>query len=285
MPSGRKSAFAFGPFRLFPTQRRLEKDGKPIVVVGRAFDLLAVLVERAGEVVSSRTLMETVWHDVNVEEASLRFHIKNLRKILGDSGPDNRYVRNVPGRGYCFAAPVEPLSDADERVKNGEPFLAKWNLPGRASAIVGRSNSVATLSRELSNRRLVTIAGPGGIGKTTVAIVTAGALRSSFSSGVFFVDLAPIEDASLVVSAVATELGAALSVDDPLSGVVDFLRNKRVLVVLDNCEQVVEAVARLADRVLRDTDGAHLLITSRETLQIAGARASANAARMSSSQS
>src|SRR6516162_8430827 len=153
MPSGRKSALAFGPFRLFPTQRRLEKDGEPIPVVGRAFDLLAVLVERAGQVVSSRTLMETVWHDVNVEEASLRFHIKNLRKILGDSGPDNRYVRNVPGRGYCFAAPVEPLSDADERVKNGEPFLAKWNLPGRASAIVGRSNSVATLTRELSNRR------------------------------------------------------------------------------------------------------------------------------------
>ena len=227
MPDGSNSVLAFGPFRLLPTQRRLEKDGKPIPVVGRAFDLLVVLAERAGEVVSSRTLMETVWHDVNVEEASLRFHIKNLRKILGDSGPDNRYVRNVPGRGYCFAAPVEPLSDADER-KNSEPFLAKWNLPGRASAIVGRSNSIEALTREISKRRLVTIAGPGGIGKTTLAIVTAEALRSSFD-GVFFVDLAPIEIPCLVVSAVTTALGAALSADDPLLGVVDLLRNKRVL--------------------------------------------------------
>jgi predicted ATPase len=89
---------------------------------------------------------------------------------------------------------------------------------------------------------------------------------------VFFVDLAPIENPSLVVSAVATALGAALSVDDPLLGVVDFLHNKRALVVLDNCEQVIEAVARLADRVLRDTEGARILITSRETLRIAGER-------------
>jgi predicted ATPase/DNA-binding winged helix-turn-helix (wHTH) protein len=267
-----ESVLAFGPFRLFPTKRRLEKDGLPVPAVGRAFDLLVVLAERAGEVVSSRTLMETVWHDVNVEETSLRFHIKNLRKILGDSGPDHRCVRNVPGRGYCFAAPVERLADANERVSNSGPFLAKSHLPGRASTIVGRFDSIETLTRELSKRRLVTIAGPGGIGKTTLAIVTAETLRSSFPNGVFFVDLAPIADPSLVISAVTTAFGTALRADDPLSGIVDFLRNKRVLVVLDNCEQVVEAVARLADRLLRDTESARILITSRETLRIAEER-------------
>jgi predicted ATPase/DNA-binding winged helix-turn-helix (wHTH) protein len=272
MPGGRKYILAFGSFRLFPAERRLEKDGRPVPVVGRAFDLLVVLAERAGEVVPSRTLMESVWQDVNVEETSLRFHIKNLRKILGDDGPDNRYVRNVPGRGYCFTAPVERLADADEGGSNSGPFLGKSNLPARASAIVGRSDSIETLGRELANRRLVTIAGPGGIGKTTLAIVTVETLWSSFHNGVFFVDLAPIEDPSLVVSAVAAALGTALREDDPPSGVVDFLRHKRVLIVLDNCEQVIDAVARLADRILLDTDSAHILITSRESLQIADER-------------
>jgi predicted ATPase/DNA-binding winged helix-turn-helix (wHTH) protein len=270
-PGGSNSFFEFGPFRLFPTERRLERDGKPVPAVGRAFDLLAVLVDRAGEVVPSRTLLECVWPDVTVEETSLRFHIKNLRKVLGDRGPNNRFIRNVPGRGYCFAAPVKRLAEADGGISNSEPSIARSNLPGRTSAVVGRSNSVEALTREISERRLVTITGPGGIGKTTLAIVTAETLRSSFD-GLFFVDLAPIENPSLVISAVTTALGAALSADDPFLGVVDFLRNKRVLVVLDNCEQVVEAVARLADRILLDTDRAHMLITSRETLQIAGER-------------
>src|ERR1700687_4586187 len=110
MPGGSDSVLVFGPFRLFPAQRRLKKNGKPLRLGGRALDILTVLAERAGEVVSNRALLESVWEDVTVEESSLRFHIKNLRKILGDRPSGTRYVRNFPGRGYCFVAPTTQIT-------------------------------------------------------------------------------------------------------------------------------------------------------------------------------
>ena len=105
-------AIAFGPFRLLPKARLLEKDGAPVHLGGRALDILIFLAERAGEIVNKRELVERVWPDVNVDEGSLRFHITALRKALGDGAPGARYVVNVPGRGYCFAAPVAPASSA-----------------------------------------------------------------------------------------------------------------------------------------------------------------------------
>src|SRR5271167_1439405 len=105
-PHDGKGVVAFGPFRLFPAERLLEKDGVPVHLGGRALDILIFLVERAGEVVSKRDLVARVWADVNVDEGSLRFHVAALRKTLGDGREGARYVTNVPGRGYCFVAPV-----------------------------------------------------------------------------------------------------------------------------------------------------------------------------------
>lgn len=263
---------AFGPFRLLPAERRLERDGESVRLGGRALDLLIFLVAHAGEINSSRAILESVWQGVNVEESSLRFHVKNLRKILGDPQPGMTYVRNVPGRGYCFVAPVEEVATKGASKSSSPSIGVKTNLPARGSSIVGRSDSIEALSRELMKRRLVTIAGPGGIGKTTLAIATAEALRTRFGEAVFFVDLAPIENPMLVVSTLVSVLGVALRADDPIAGVVDFLRDKRGLIVLDNCEQVIESVARLADAIVRDAIGAHILVTSREPLQIAGER-------------
>jgi DNA-binding winged helix-turn-helix (wHTH) protein len=101
-----ESALAFGPFRLRPKARLLEKDGDPVHIGGRALDILIFLAERAGEVVGKRELVSRVWSDVNVDEGSLRFHVSALRKVLGDSPSGARYVVNVPGRGYCFTAPI-----------------------------------------------------------------------------------------------------------------------------------------------------------------------------------
>src|ERR1700738_1704941 len=127
MPDGSDSVLVFGPFRLFPAQRRLEKDGKPLRLGGRALDILTVLAERAGEVVSNRVLLESVWQDVTVEESSLRFHIKNLRKTLGDSQSGTRYVSNVPGRGYCFVAPTTRSSAGDS--PGTHPPARRYALP------------------------------------------------------------------------------------------------------------------------------------------------------------
>jgi predicted ATPase/DNA-binding winged helix-turn-helix (wHTH) protein len=272
VPDKGNPVLAFGPFCLFPAERRLEREGKPVRLGGRALDLLIVLVERAGEVVSNRALLEGVWRNVNVEESSLRFHIKNLRKALGDTQSDTRYVTNVPGRGYCFAAPIDRMARADARHSGGLRIGARTSLPARGTEVVGRSDSIDAVSRKLSRRRIVTICGPAGIGKTTLAIATAEALRSTFGNAVLFVDLAPIEDPSLVVSALVSALGLVLREDDPVSAVVDFLRDERLLVVLDNSEQVIEAVAGLVDRILRETVQIHMLVTSREPLRIEGER-------------
>ena len=198
---------AFGPFRPLPTERRLERDGSPVRLGGRALDLLIVLVERAGEVVPNRALLEAVWRDVNVEESSLRFHIKNLRKALGDSQSDTKYVTNVPGRGYCFAAQVD-RTDGPRPARS--PVGVKTNLPARGTMVIGRSISMQAVSRALSRTRIVTIAGPAGMGKTSLAIATAAALRDGFGDAVLFVDLAPIEDPTLVVSTLASTLGLVL---------------------------------------------------------------------------
>src|SRR5262245_3521374 len=97
---------AFGPFRLIESERRLLKDGRSVAVGGRALDLLLVLVARAGEDLTRRELMERVWPDVTVDESNLRAHVTGLRKALGDDQKGARYITNVPGRGYCFIAPV-----------------------------------------------------------------------------------------------------------------------------------------------------------------------------------
>jgi predicted ATPase/DNA-binding winged helix-turn-helix (wHTH) protein len=272
MLDGSSPAFAFGPFRLFAAERRLEKDGKPVRLGGRALDLLIVLIEHAGEIVSNRDILASVWRDVTVDESSLRFHVKNLRRALGDNQTDARFVTNVSGRGYCFAARVERLGGAAGSGSNASAFQAKTNLPSRASAIVGRADNMETVSRELLRRRLVTIAGPGGIGKTTLAIATAEALRADFGNAVFFVDLAPVEDAALVMTAVASALGTVQRADEPMTAIIESLGDRRLLVVLDNCEQVIEAVAVLADRIVREAVGTHVLVTSRETLRVPGER-------------
>lgn len=108
-------AFSFGPFRLVPSARLLERDGSPASLGSRAFDLLCLLVRRPGEVVSKSELMAGTWPNMNVEESSLRFHIAQLRRTLGDSHGGERYVVNVPGRGYCFVAYVGPASSRSER--------------------------------------------------------------------------------------------------------------------------------------------------------------------------
>src|SRR5712672_760678 len=97
---------SFGPFRLFAAERLLEKADEPLQLGGRAFDILITLVERAGDVVTRKELLSRVWPDVIVEEANLRVHVAGLRKALGDGHDGARYVANVPGRGYCFVAPV-----------------------------------------------------------------------------------------------------------------------------------------------------------------------------------
>src|SRR5277367_3965482 len=268
MPHGSNPVLTFGPFRLLPAERRLEKDGRPLRIGSRALDLLVVLVERAGEVVPKGELLKDVWRNVNVEESSLRFHNKNLRKVLGDNQPDARYVTNVPGRGYCFVAPTSRT--LDEKPAGDDAPAQRYRLPNFVTRMVGRGAVVEALTTQLLQRGLLTITGPGGIGKSTVALALAHARQADYKHGACFVDLAPVAGPDLVPSAVASALEIPLRSDVPISGLTDFLREKQMLIVLDSCEHVIDPAALLAEAILNGAPGVGILATSREPLRVGG---------------
>jgi predicted ATPase/DNA-binding winged helix-turn-helix (wHTH) protein len=265
----RKDIISFGPFRLFATERLLEKDGVPLLLGCRALDLLIALVERATEVVSKRELMARVWPNLIVDEGSLRFHIASLRKVLGDGQSGVRYVANVPGRGYCFVAPIRRSAVKPPRA---ESFVADRGakLPTRLLRMVGRDETVQAISAQLLGQRFVTVVGPGGIGKTTVAVSVAHAKFAEFGGAVHFVDLGALEDPSLVLSAIATTLGLSVNSDSPIQALLSFVREQRMLLVLDSCEHVIETAAAAAERIFSEASQVHILATSRESLRVEG---------------
>ena len=266
-------AYTFGPFRLDPAARRLERAGAPVDVGSRALDILIALVRRAGSVVSQRELMSLVWRELVVEESNLRAHLMRLRKAIADGAAGARYVVNVPGQGYSFVAPVRRTTQLLAMPPESEQpadALPIHELPPRLARMVGRDETVDLLSKLVHAHRFVSIVGPGGMGKTTVAVAAAHALLDDFRGAVFFVDLASLTDPALVPDAVAATVRFRSHGQDPLPGLLAFLAPRRLLLVLDNCEHVVEAAASLAERVCRDAPEVHLLATSRESLRVEG---------------
>jgi DNA-binding winged helix-turn-helix (wHTH) protein len=260
----------FGPFRLLPRQRMLLEDDKPVRLGSRALDILITLAGQAGAILSKDELVSLVWPDTFVEEANLRVHIGALRKVLGDGRAGARYIENIPGRGYCFVAPVERLQNGSSDPTVLAPVTTPAHLPARLTRMIGRAETVATLVAQLPTRRFITLAGPGGIGKTTVALAVAESLAGAYRHGVRFVDLASLADARLAASALALRLDIAVPAADPLPALSGFLREKQMLLVLDNCEHVIGPVAVLAEEILKTAADVHILATSREPLRAAG---------------
>jgi len=258
---------AFGPFRLFPTARRLERDGKPVEIGGRALDVLIELVNQAGRVVSKAELMSTIWADITVVEGVLRTHIYNLRRALGDGVGGARYVTSVAGRGYCFVAPVVR---GPSEARTHAAVKSSHGLPPQLARMAGRDEVVRKLAAQALEDRFVTILGAAGIGKTTVAVALGHALLDDFGDAVRFIELGSLTDAALVAATVAASLGVPTQADDALDSLRAFLQDKRVLLVLDNCEHVVEAAAALAEHLFLRAPGVHLLATSREALRVEG---------------
>lgn len=264
------SAISFGPFRLFPKSRLLEKEGSPLHVGGRALDILIFLAGRPGEVVDKRELIKRIWADVNVDEGSLRFHVAALRKALGDTGKSARYVVNVPGRGYCFVASfAQPAPPAAQPTVD---ILPPRSLPTPLSKMVGREEIVEKISNGLSLHRFMTVVGPGGIGKTAV-VVTVGHRRSAdFGGRVFFVDFGPLRDASHIATTIASALGLTISAEDPTPALLTFLKTDPALLIFDSCEHVLDALAPLVERIVREAPQLRVLATSRESFRSEGER-------------
>jgi predicted ATPase/DNA-binding winged helix-turn-helix (wHTH) protein len=262
----------FGPFRLFPTARRLEREGVAVEIGGRALDILVELVNQAGRVVSKAELMSTIWADTTVVEGVLRTHIYNLRRALKDGVGGARYVTSVAGRGYCFVAPVVRSATEASTPTTTELSKLTHDLPPRLARMAGRDDAIRNLAAMLVEHRFVTIIGAAGIGKTTVAVSVAHALLEDFGGAVHFIELEAVTDPSLVAATVASTLGVLVHTEDALVSVQASLRDRRILLVLDNCEHVVGEAARLAEHLFLRAPRVHMLATSREALRVEGER-------------
>lgn len=254
-------AIAFGPFRFLPRKRLLLKENKEVRLGSRAFDILGILLERAGEVVPATDIISHVWPGTLLESNALRVHIASLRKALGDVRGRSELITNVRGQGYRFGAPVTQFTEDNRELVRDRPN----EVPLRANRVVGRENDVASIMSLLAAGNLVTILGPGGIGKTTLARVIAD---RSMKSGlrVYFVDLAPLSDLASVVSTIAMVLGLPAR-SNKGSEIAAFLSRQRALLVLDNCEHVLTEIADLGDELRDASPDIPILTTSREPLQ------------------
>ena len=258
---------AFGPFRLSPDERLLERNGMAVRLGGRALDLLVALVDHAGSVVAKKDLIDRVWGDVVVDEGSLRFNMYAVRKALGDGVAGARYIVNTANKGYSFVAEVERERHEDAPA-TPRPRRA-GSLPALAMPVVGRESEIAQIGSHLLQRRLVTIVGPGGIGKTTTAIACAEEVGRLLDGDVCFVDLAAMSEASLARGAVAGAVG--LQTDHgALSAIAAHVADRRLLIVLDCCERVIAEAAGIAEHLIASCPSVHVLATSREPLRAAG---------------
>ena len=260
----------FGPFRLALASKQLLKDGVAISMGGRALELLVALIERAGEVVTKQELLAAAWPDLFVEEANLRVQMTALRRVLGDGQDGRQYIANIARRGYSFVADVTFTDQSEGETPAASPI--RQNLPLNLTPVLGRGAAVAAIGKELARRRFVSVVGPGGVGKTTLALDAAReALAQEGAAApdaVILVELAPITDPALVENAVASAIGVTLG-----TGHVRLdqrLPLERGLLILDNCEQVVVAAAALAELLLTRNPELRLLVTSREPLRAKG---------------
>ncbi len=230
-------------------------------------DLLIVLVEQANRVVDRRTLIERVWPKRGAEQVSLRVHISALRKALDQSDPGRRYIANVPGRGYSFVVPVTSLSP--QMSGDIKPY-SRSRLPARLMRMLGRREALATIQMKLAEQKFATIVGPGGIGKTTVAVAVAYEMSTIFNNRVHFVDLGALGGASLVAPAVATALGVSVQTNNVVPALIDRLQEGPTLIILDCCEHLIDGASAVAEELIRHVPTLHLLATSREAMRVEG---------------
>ncbi|PWT87054.1 MAG: transcriptional regulator [Proteobacteria bacterium] len=269
-PAPNRDVLSFGPFNLVANERLLTRNGAPVELGARSLDILMALLSKPNKVISKKDLLAQVWPDVIVEESSLRFHIASLRKALGDGKSGARYITTLAGRGYCFVAPISRASgQVDMEAVVRAPF-PHANLPNRLVRMVGRDNDVLRISGQLTAKRFVSIVGSGGVGKTTVAVAVGHHLAEAFAGAVLFVDLGMLSNPDLVATAVASMLGLSVQSDDATPSLIAHLRKKRIILILDTCEHLVEAVATLAASIITAAPDVHILATSREPLQVEG---------------
>jgi predicted ATPase/DNA-binding winged helix-turn-helix (wHTH) protein len=269
---GIRSIYASGECEVDLVHRELRVNGAPVPIGGRAFDFMEILVRSAGELVTKDELMDQLWPGAVVTENALQVLAGATRRALGVY---RDLLRTEARRGYRLLGewtvqrrnivthPVGLRQVADE--------LAGANFPAATTPLIGRLAALQTLQALISAYRIVTLTGPGGIGKTVLALDLARRIHGEFANGGWFVELAALSDPELVPSAVASVLGLRLgSKTVSPEAVGRAIAAKDLLLVLDNCEHVIDATAMLAETLIRLCPHATILATSREVFRITG---------------
>jgi predicted ATPase/DNA-binding winged helix-turn-helix (wHTH) protein len=244
--------------------------GKPVHIGSRAVDLLIALLERPGELLSKDELISHVWPSIHVVEGNLKFQIAALRRALRDGQDGRRYLATSPGQGYRFVADVTVEGEAASPIAPSGASAGKHNLTARLTPLIGRDDLVSKLESRLVAKRLITIVGPGGIGKTSVAMATAERLVDAYPDGVWCVDLGRLSDPALVRAAVGAAVKVNVNPEEPLASLVAALSNSNMLLVLDNCAHAIDTAASLVVAIMKSARGVHILATSREPLRVDG---------------
>lgn len=267
--------WADGAWEVDGDRRELRAHGKPVPIGSRAFEIIERLAEAAGQFVGKDELVAHVWRGVTVDENTLRVHIHAIRKALG---PDRSLLKTDAGRGYRLLGPWTVKQDEDvhsalpSRASVAQPGQRTHsNLPAAVSDVVGRSTAVRAIKDLTTAFRVVTLTGPGGIGKTTVALEFARDLLDEFNGSVFFVELSSLSDPELIASTVARTIG--LSANGkllPPEAVAQAIGSSKLLLVLDNCEHLIDATAQLVEVITRHCPHTSILATSREVMKIEG---------------
>jgi predicted ATPase/DNA-binding winged helix-turn-helix (wHTH) protein len=259
----KQAAFQFGEFRFLPEAQALLYKGHPVGLGGRGFDILSLLVARAGEVVSKADLFAHVWPDYIVHDHNLKVNVGNLRRALAELDPSMEYIATIAGRGYKFVAALESDRPAPAQQKvSGASHIG----PPRVRQLLGRDDAIRQISEALDQPGYVTIVGPGGAGKTSLA-VTVAERACGADKAIAFADLSTLNDPRFVVPAIASALGVSLGFDDPIAGVIDVLRTNKLLLIIDNCEHVIVMAASIIERISAEAPSVRIIATSREPLR------------------
>ena len=255
-------SYRFGTVEVRPSERQLLVEGKPAPMGARAFDVLLALIDHRDRVLTKDELLDMCWPGLVVEENNLQVQVSSLRKVLGAQS-----VATIPGRGYRFT--LEPI--VDESAASSPLPERRHNLPSQLTSFVGREAEIADVREALEVSRLVTLTSVGGTGKTRLSLQVAAQLADSFRDGAWFVELAPIAEGNRVPHAVAAALGVKEEPGRPIvEALARFAREREMLIVLDNCEHVLQACAELAKRLLVGSERVRILASSREQLHVAG---------------
>ncbi len=259
------ATYTFGRYELRTATRELVADGTPVPIGGRAFDVLHVLVDHRDRLVTKNELLELAWPGVVVEENNLQVQISTLRRLLGPQA-----IVTIPGRGYRFVAALDGVGAVPSAATPSTPPRAalRTNLPADPPRLFGREDELAALCGLVRAHKLVTIVGAGGIGKSRLAQAAAGRMGAHWSDGAWMVELAGLSDPTLIANTIAREL----ALPDLRGGTADelacVLAERSLLLVLDNCEHLLDAVADVVQPILATARGVTMLATSQEPLRL-----------------